>query len=368
MRIIVGFLLAVGLQLSVGTAQAAKFKLETLATGLDHPWSIAFLPDGRWLIAEKSGALRVYADGALQSESVAGVPPVYFASQGGLFDVLPAPDFEHSKLLYLSFAHGNRSKNATRVVRAELSGRQLQKLTPVFTASPLKDTPVHYGGRMAWMRDGSLLLTLGDGYNYREEAQGLDNHFGKMVRINPDGSVPQDNPYVDQPGALPEIYSYGHRNPQGLIVDGERGLIYMHEHGPRGGDELNLLAPGKNYGWPAITYGIDYSGAVISPFTEMKGMEQPLTYWVPSIAPSGMAQYRGELFADWTGDLLITALAERSLRRVKLDSAGKVLGQEQLELGINERLRAVSVAPDGAVILLTDGAGGKLLRVTPGGK
>ena len=367
MRTILGFLLLALLHLNPAAVQAADLKVETLATGLDHPWSIAFLPDGRWLIAEKSGALRVYSDGALQAEAVAGVPPVYFASQGGLFEVLPAPDFADSRLLYLSFAHGSRGQNATRVVRARLDGNTLQELTPIFTAHPLKDTPVHYGGRMAWMGDGSLLLTLGDGYNYREQAQGLDNHFGKMVRIKADGSVPADNPFVDQPAALPEIYSYGHRNPQGLIVDGERGLIYMHEHGPRGGDELNLLAPGKNYGWPAITYGIDYSGAVISPFTEMKGMEQPLTYWVPSIAPSGMAQYRGELFAEWQGDLLITALAERSLRRIKLDPAGKVLGQEQLELGINERLRAVSVAPDGAVIVLTDGAGGKLLRVTPAG-
>ncbi|WP_207774405.1 PQQ-dependent sugar dehydrogenase [Abyssibacter profundi] len=345
---------------------AAPPKVETLATGLNHPWCVAFLPDGRWLITERAGQLRILDEGGLRPEPVAGVPAVYAASQGGLFDVLPARDFANSGHVYLSFAHGTPDANATRVVRARLVDDRLEEVTPIFTAAPNKDTPVHYGGRMAWLPDGTLLLTLGDGFDYREAAQRLDSHLGTIVRVNADGSIPDDNPFVDQPEALDAIYTYGNRNVQGLVVDEQSGRVYAHEHGPRGGDEINRLQPGGNYGWPVATHGIDYSGAVISPYKQRPGMIDPLVVWTPSIAPSGMALYRGERFADWQGNLLVSTLAERSLRRVELDASGRVVGQHVLMQDRGVRLRDVRVAPDGAVIVLTDAPDGRVLRLTPG--
>lgn len=335
-------------------------KVETVATGLKNPWNIAFLPDGRWLVTERAGQLRVIKDGKLQAEPVAGLPPVYAASQGGLFDVLLAPDFAESQVLYLSFAHGSPKANGTRVIRARLDGKQLTEVTPIFTASPLKDTPVHYGGRMAWDATGKLLLTLGDGFDYREEAQKLGSHFGAIVRLNPDGSVPADNPFVGRPGAKPEIFSYGHRNVQGLVVTAD-GRIYSHEHGPRGGDELNHIQPGLNYGWPAITYGVDYSGAVISPYTEMEGMEQPLIQWTPSLAISGMTVVSGERHAAWNGNLLISSLVERSVRRIELGPDGKA--SQSLLYQHDARLRDVQMGPDGHIYLLTDSGNGAVLRL-----
>lgn len=348
-----------------GAAGADKpYRIETVAGGLEHPWCVAFLPDGRMLVTERAGRLRVIEGGKLLSDPVAGLPPVFVRNQGGLFDVLPARDFASSRVLYLSFAHGDRDANATRVVRARLDGHALKDVQVVFTAQPLKGTAAHFGGRMAWLPDGTLLLTLGDGFQHREQAQTLDNHFGKLVRINADGSVPRDNPFASRKGALPAIYSYGHRNIQGLAVDAAANRIWMHEHGPRGGDELNLIEPGRNYGWPAITYGVDYSGAQISPYTEMKGMEQPLIHWTPSVAPAGMALYDAALFPAWRGDLFVSTLVERSVRRVDLDG-GKVKGQEILFAEIGERLRDVRVGPDGALYLLTDLAQGRVLRVSP---
>lgn len=341
----------------------AEIGVQTLASGLESPWCVAFLPDGRWLITERTGQLRVLTDEGLQDDAVTGVPAVYAASQGGLFDVLPARDFADTGHVYLSFAHGTPQANATRVVRGQLDGNALVNLTPIFTAEPLKDTPVHYGGRMAWMTDGTLLLTLGDGFDYREDAQRLDSHLGTIVRINADGSIPVDNPFVDDPDALDAIYTYGNRNVQGVVVDTARGMVFAHEHGPRGGDEINVLAPGANYGWPVATHGIDYSGAMISPYKSRPGMVDPVVVWTPSIAPAGMALYDGELFAEWQGDLLVSALAERSLRRVDLDADGHVVGQHKLLTDRNARLRDVRVAPDGAVIVLTDG--GEVLRLTP---
>lgn len=349
---------------AAAACSAPSSGVEAVVSGLKHPWNIAFLPDGRWLITERGGQLRVVRDGQLQAEPVAGLPPIYAASQGGLFDVLPAPDFAESQMLYLSFAHGGPKANGTRVIRARLQGNQLLEVTPIFTASPLKDTPVHYGGRMAWDAQGKLLLTLGDGFDYREEAQKLGSHFGAIVRLNPDGSVPADNPFVGRPGARPEIFSYGHRNVQGLVVDADSSRIYSHEHGPKGGDELNRIESGRNYGWPAITYGVDYSGAIISPYTEMEGMEQPLIQWTPSIALSGMAMVSGERYPDWRGDLLISALAERSVRRIDLDPQGQVLGQSLLYRH-DQRLRDVQIGPDGHIYLLTDASDGQLLRLRP---
>ena len=342
---------------------AADYRVETIAEGLEFPWSIAFLPDGALLVTERSGTLRVIRDGQLAAQPVAGVPDVFVQSQAGLFDVVLDPDFENNRQLYLSYAHGRRGRNATRVMRATFDGAALSDQQVIFTATPWKPGPNHFGGRMAFLPDGTLLLTTGEDFDWREKAQLLDNHLGKIIRINTDGSVPRDNPFTGSDAALPEIYSYGHRNPQAILVSGD-GVIWMHEHGPAGGDELNVIEPGLNYGWPVITYGRDYSGARISPYTEYEGMQQPVTYWVPSIAPAGMALYDGELFPDWRGDLFVAALVERSVRRLDVDD-GRIVGQEILLQELGERIRDVRAGPDGALYVLTDSAAGKVLRVAP---
>lgn len=348
-----------------GAADAPDYRIETVASGLDHPWSLAFLPDGRMLVTERAGRLRVIADGQLQTAPVAGLPPVFVASQGGLFDVLPAPDFTDSGLLYLSFAHGTARANNTRVVRARLFDNALQEVTPIFTAQPLKNTPVHYGGRMAWRPDGTLMVALGDGYNFREQAQKLDDHLGTVVRLNADGSVPADNPHVDTEGARPEIWSHGHRNVQGLFFDPVEDALYAHEHGARGGDEVNRIAPGNNYGWPAITHGVDYSGAQISPYTALPGMEQPLLHWTPSIAPSGLTRYRGDAFPAWQGSFFVGALADRAVHRLTVSADGQLRDVERMFAELGARIRDVRSGPDGALYLLTDDDNGAVLRVVP---
>lgn len=340
------------------------YQIEIAASGLEHPWSVAWLPDGRALITERPGRLRVLEDDELLETPIEGVPEVYAASQGGLFEALPDPDFETNGLLYISFAHGTAQANATRVIRARLDGMRLVDHEILFTALPLKDTPVHYGGRMTFLPDGTLLVGLGDGFDFREQAQTLDNHFGKIVRINADGSVPGDNPFIDSEGALPEIYSYGHRNIQGLLHDPDTGRIWQHEHGPRGGDEINLIEAGENYGWPIATHGIDYSGATVSPFKTRPGLVDPLLVWTPSIAPSGLTLYRGELFPDWSGDLFISALAAHHLRRIEL-ADGEPADQHILMGERNERLRDVRTGPDGALYVLVDAEDGKMLRISP---
>ncbi len=343
----------------------AEYDYETIADGLEYPWSIAFLPGGDMLVTERSGRLRIVRDGELLDEPVAGAPDTYVAGQGGYFDILPDPGFASNQTVYLSFAHGDRKQNATRVIRATFDGAALGNVQIIFTATPWKNTPHHYGGRMAFLQDGTLVITSGEGFTFREQAQRLDNHFGKVIRINTDGSVPEDNPFAGG-DSLPEIWSYGHRNPQGIVVVPDSGDVYLHEHGPRGGDELNRVEPGSNYGWPAITYGVDYSGATISPYTELPGMEQPIVYWSPSIAPAGMAYYDGALFPEWQGDLLVSALVERSVRRLELDG-GSVAAQELLFGELTERIRDVRVGPDGALYLLTDSPSGKVIRVSPAG-
>lgn len=352
---------------AVADAHASALRVETVAEGLEHPWSVAFLPDGRILVTERPGRLRVIEDGRLLPEPVAGLPAVFSSGQGGLFEVLPSPDFAADGTLYLSFAHGDKDANHTRVVRARLDGRGLSAVEPVFTSQPAKSGDAHFGGRLLPLPDGTLLLGLGDGFYFREESQKLDSHLGTIVRINPDGSVPEDNPFVGRDGVLPEIYSYGHRHVQGLVRDPASGRIYAHEHGPRGGDELNLIEPGLNYGWPVATYGRDYSRALISPFTARDGMQPPLLHWTPSIAPGGLALYDGELFPQWRGHLFVAAMAEESLRRVPF--AGDLPGgaQEVLLGDLGERMRDVRVGPDGALYVLTDEPAGRLLRLVPGG-
>jgi glucose/arabinose dehydrogenase len=348
------------------------YKVTEIAKGLDHPYSIAFLPDGSMLVTERKGQLRLIKDGQLVAAPITGVPPVHSkaGSQAGLFDVVLHPKFAENSLVYLTYAHGTASANMTRVARARFDGSTLQDLQVVFEAKPPKDTSNHYGGRLVFLPDGTFTLLVGDGFEYREQAQNLGSHLGKIVRLNEDGTIPQDNPFAGREGVRPETYSLGHRNQQGLVFDAERSLLFETEHGPQGGDELNVIAAGKNYGWPVITYGRDYTGAFVSPFTERPGMEQPLVYWTPSIAPSGLAVYRGDKFPAWNGDLLVGALAFKHLRRVDLDDAGRVVGQEQLLTKFAERIRDVRVSPDGYIYVTTDyaadeGSTGRVLKLEP---
>ncbi|MGF1456555.1 MAG: PQQ-dependent sugar dehydrogenase [Alphaproteobacteria bacterium] len=346
------------------TSTDPRFRYDVVAEGLDHPWGMAFLPDGSMLVTERPGRLRVIRGGALHPAPVTGVPAVLDGSQGGLFEVHPHPAFARNGLLYLTYAHGTPDANGTRLARARFNGASLSGLEVLFTASPSKDTMAHYGGRMAFLGDGTLLLTLGDGFDFREEAQNLNTDFGTIVRLNDDGTVPGDNPFVDQDDARDEIWSFGHRNPQGIVVDRQTGRVFAHEHGPRGGDEVNLVLKGRNYGWPIISYGVDYSGALITPFTERAGLEQPLKVWVPSIAPAGMDLYRGQAFAEWSGDLLIAGLVPGDVRR--LDLEGTQIGEEEILFAdIAERIRDVRVGPDGSIYLLTDSTEGQVIRVSP---
>lgn len=346
------------------TAAAVELRVETVVEGLDQPWSIAFLDAQRWLISERPGRLRLVVDGVLREIPVDGVPEVYAASQGGLLDVVADPDFADNQRIYLSYAHGTAKANATRVVRARLQNERLSNVQVLFTAQPRKATPVHYGGRMVFLPDRTLLLGLGDGFNQREAAQDLASHLGKLIRIDRDGKPPDDNPYVGRNDALPEIWSHGHRNVQGLVLHPRSGEVLAHEHGPRGGDELNRIEPGNNYGWPLASLGIDYSGARISPYQSYPGTVDPLHHWTPSIAPAGMAVVSGPLFPDWQGDLLITALAGRALHRLSLDG-DQITEHPPLLTELNERLRDVRMGPDGAIYVLTDGKDGKLLRLLP---
>lgn len=347
----------------VTSANAAEYKIETVVDGLSYPWAMAFLPDGDMLVTERPGRLRRVSNGVLQQEPIANLPDVFVGGQGGLFDIILDPGFASNQRLFLSFASGTSDANATRVISARLEENTLVDISTIFTASPTKDTPHHFGGRLALLPDQTLLVTVGEGFDYRKKAQLLDNHFGKLIRINKDGSVPSDNPFIGRDDALPEIWTWGHRNQQGLLVSTD-GTVWLHEHGPRGGDELNNIKPGKNYGWPAITHGMDYSGAYVSPYTEAAGMEQPVTYWVPSIAPSGFCEYTGNAFPNWNGNLFVAALAGKSVRRLVMKNA-KVLSQETMFTELNQRIREVRAGPDGSLYLLTDSNEGKMLRVSP---
>jgi glucose/arabinose dehydrogenase len=341
------------------------YKVIEIAKNLDHPWSMAFLPDGSVLVTERTGRLRLIKADVLQPQAVSGVPAVHTGSQAGLFDIVLHPNFAQNSLVYLTYAAGTKGANGTQVARARFDGSALRDLQVIFKAMPLKDTDNHYGGRMAFLPDGTFALTIGEGFEYREKAQDLSSDLGKVVRLNDDGTVPQNNPFIGQSGARPEIYTWGHRNEQGLVFDAQSGRLWETEHGPRGGDELNLIVAHKNYGWPVITYGMDYSGAYVSPYTQRAGLEQPLIYWTPSIAPSGLAIYHGDKFPAWNGDLFVGALAFKHLRRVHLDAQGNVISQEQLLNDKHWRIRDVRVSPDGYLYVSTDEADGRVLRLEP---
>ena len=343
-------------------AESPSYQIDTLLSGIDSPWSLAFLPNGDMLITELGGKLRRVHDGQLNEHAIEGVPDVYFEGQGGLMDVIIDHDFARNQRLYLSFSYGDSRGNATRLVSAKLEGNRLLDLQVLFTASPLKRTPHHYSGRIVQLQDSSLLLTVGDGFNYREQAQRLDNHLGKIIRILPNGEVPEDNPWVNDPEAQPEIWSMGHRNMQAIVAAPD-GTIFNNEHGPQGGDEVNIIQPGLNYGWPVITRGIDYNFASITPFTQYPGMQQPLVDWTPSIAPAGMTYYTGNQFPEWQGDLFAVSLAQKSVRHIDLDQ-NRVVSEQRIFPELDQRMRDIRTGPDGALYILTDGKEGKLLRIS----
>jgi aldose sugar dehydrogenase len=343
----------------------ATFRVAPVATGLEHPWGMAFLPGEDVLITERAGRLRIVRDGALDPEPIAGVPPVYASGQGGLLDVALDPDFAANQVIYLSYAAEGDGGNSTRVARARLRDGRLEDLEVIFMAEPLVRSSKHFGSRFVFDRDGYLFFTIGE-RGQGDRAQDLGDHNGSVIRLHPDGSVPEDNPLVGVAAARAEIFSYGHRNAQGLAIHPETGIPWLHEHGARGGDEVNVVRPGVNYGWPVITYGIDYSGAPIGEGTHKEGMAQPIHYWVPSIAPSGMAFYDGEAFPEWRGDLFVGALRSELLARLELDGE-RVVAEERLLEGALGRIRDVEVGPDGYLYLLTDESDGGLYRLEPAG-
>ena len=344
----------------------SEYKFETILSNLDDAWSFEFLSEDKIIYTEMPGKLKIasLSDGSVVT--LRNVPKVQYASQGGLSEVVLDPDFESNKKIYLSYSAKNSDgKSTLYLMSAELNEDSLENNKIIFEAKAPRRIPVHLGAKIAFLEDGTILLASGDGFDHREKAQTLDNHFGKIIRINKDGTIPTNNPFVDVEGALPDIYSYGHRNMQGLIVT-KSGQIFEHEHGPRGGDEMNLIEPSLNYGWPAITYGIDYSGAVISPFTEKEGMEQPLFHWTPSIAPSDMIFYEGNRYPKLKNSFLVTALVSKDVKQVTFSESGKEV-QESLFSELNSRLRNIQASPDGLIYLMTDGPRGKLIKVVPEG-
>src|SRR5438093_8205796 len=348
-------------------SSAGNLTVETIASGLVNPWSLAFLPDGRLLVTERPGRMRIVAKDGKLSPALAGVPPVAARSQGGLHDVVLDRDYAQNGTIYFCFAEPANGGGRTSLARARLVDEgtpQLDDVKVIFRQEGPLSSGNHFGCRIAQAADGNLFLTMGEHFTTRDQAQNLANHIGKIVRIRPDGTVPPDNPFVNRAGAKPEIWSYGHRNSQGAAVNPQSGKLWEHEHGPRGGDEINIPEAGKNYGWPVIGYGINYNGAKIHESTHKAGMEQPIKYWVPSIAPSGMAFYTGDLFPSWRGSLFVGALAGQIL--VRLDVRGDTVGaEERLLRELNERIRDVRSGPDGALWLATDSSQGRILRVVP---
>jgi glucose/arabinose dehydrogenase len=340
-------------------------EVETIARGLVNPWGFEFLPDGRIIVTERPGRVRIVSrDGAL-SEPLAGVPEVAARGQGGLLDVTLDPAFATNRLVYLSYSEpASDGKAGTTVARARLGEGRLENLRVIYRQEPKVSSSSHFGSRIVFAPDGKLFITQGDRASYRTEAQNLGSGIGKIMRINPDGSVPRDNPFVSRSGARPEIWSYGHRNIQAAAVDPTTGRLWTVEHGARGGDELNHPESGKNYGWPVIAYGRDYSGSKIGEGTEKAGMEQPVYYWDPVIAPSGMTFYTGNAFAGWKGSVLVGGMSPGRLVRLTLRN-GRVASEEQYLGDLGERIRDVRQGPDGLIYVITDSPNGRILRLSP---
>ena len=341
----------------------SSYQFETVLDNLDDAWSFVFLSEDKILYTEMPGKLKIASLSDKTIKNIDNVPSVQYSGQGGLSEVALDPEFESNQKIYFSYSSKDKNGKSTLFLSsAELRNNALVNSRVIFKANAPRRSPVHLGAKIAFLKDGTILLASGDGFDHREQAQTLDNHFGKIIRINKDGSIPKDNPFINLENALPEIYSYGHRNMQGLVVT-RSGKVYEHEHGPKGGDEMNLVEPSLNYGWPAITYGIDYSGAVISPFTEKEGMEQPLLHWTPSIAPSDMIFYEGNVYPELKDSFLVTALVSKDVKKVTFKNG--IDSQETLFSELDIRLRNIQASPGGIIYLLTDGPNGKLIKVLP---
>jgi glucose/arabinose dehydrogenase len=365
-HLVLGLALAAGLTCLATAVSAQTLKPVTVASGLANPWSLAFLPDGRMLVTERAGRLRIVTVDGKLGEPVSGLPRIDVGGQGGLLDVVLDPRFADNALVYLSYSEpapsGERG-NSTAVARGELRGNELRNLQVVFRQAPKFSSSNHFGSRLAFAPDGRLFVTLGDRFSRRDDAQTLDTHHGKIVRIEADGRVPKDNPFVARSGARPEIWSYGHRNVQGAAIHPQTGELWAHEHGPQGGDELNIARAGGNHGWPTITHGREYvTGFKIGDGTTRADIQAPLTYWIPSIAPSGMAFLTSERYPGWKGNLFIGALRGQMLVRLELDG-NRVLREHRLLQDLGERIRDVRQGPDGWLYLLTDSSNGRVIRL-----
>ena len=354
--------------------EKVRIHVSTFADGLEHPWGLAFLPDGRMLVTERVGRLRIVDKEGGISYPVAGLPDIEVRGQGGLLDVTLDPDFEKNKFVYLSYAQpGKDGKNGTAVLRGKLDeGMDEPRLTDVkviFSQKPKVDSPNHFGSRLVFDREGHLFITLGERYyaDVREQAQDLDSDIGKIVRIWPDGSIPKDNPFVNggpQGDAYPEVWSYGHRNVQGAAIEPKTGKLWADEHGPRGGDEINVIEPGHNYGWPLVSFGVNYDGSPVGDGKQhMKGVTDPIYHWTPSIGVCGMAFYTSDAIPEWKGDLFVGGLAKTKLVRLEYQGE-KITHEEDLLTDLGERIRAVKQGPDGALYVLTDSEDGQILKIT----
>ena len=350
---------------SAATTGTAKAVL--VAVGLDHPWALAFLqgePAGRMLVTERAGKMRIVSADGKVGAPLSGVPAVHAVSQGRLMDVVLSPDFLRDRSIYFTFAQPMPGGARAAAASAQLGDGKLENVKVIFALADVVSGGLHFGSRIAIARDGSLFITTGDRYSEKDKAQSLETHLGKVIHINADGSVPKDNPFVGHPSARKENWSYGHRNLQGAAIHPVTGKLWTHEHGPRGGDEINVPLAGRNYGWPVVGYGIDYSGLRLHETSAKVGMEPPIHYWVPSIAPSGMSFYTADRFPQWKHSLFVGALAGRHLARLTLDGE-KIVAEERLLGEGNERIRDVRQGPDGYVYVITDEANGKILRVSP---
>ncbi len=352
-----------------GVTTEQALSVTTVADGLDHPWALQQLPNGNWLVTERPGNLLLISATGERLASISGLPDLHADGQGGLLDVAISPDFATDRLVYFSYAEPRDDGNGTAVARARLSddGRSLGDLEVIFRALPSYSNSMHYGSRLVFDREGRLFVTLGERSDTqtRPQAQDLGSHLGKIIRIDADGSVPADNPFVDQDGARPEIWSLGHRNVQGAALNPETGELWAIEHGTRGGDEVNIVRAGLNYGWPVIAYGVEYrSGAINEGVTAREGMEQPIYYWDPVVAPGGVAFYEGDLFPEWRGNLFVSGLAGRHLARLVIEG-DRVVGEERLLVDQTQRIRDVQVAADGSLWVVTDEDNGRLMRIAP---
>jgi glucose/arabinose dehydrogenase len=352
-------------KVAIPPADAAELQL--IASRLNWPWSMAFLPDGRILVSEKPNGLRIIdTNGSVGSILAGGPPNVFGKVDSGHLDVVIDPDFTANRLIYIAYVEGTEDANRTAIWKARLENGRLTEGRTIFRVNVDKKAPSHPGGRMLFLPDGTLLLTVGDGFDYREAAQNLKSHLGKVLRLTTDGTAAPGNPFTANANAAPEVWTSGHRNIQGLALDAATGNIWSHEHGPRGGDEINLLKPGANYGWPTVSHGIDYDGTVITDRTFAPGYEPSKFFWAPSVAPSGLTLYRGDGYADWDGKFFVGGLASRSVVRVRQGrDTGLLVEEDRMFAGLRTRIRDVRTGPDGRIYLLTDEEQGRLLVIVP---